>query len=82
MNLSMKWLSDFVKLKVEPRDFSEKMSMSGSKVEGWKIEGEEIKNVVVGKILSVDPHPDADQTGCLPSRRGRSRANPDRDRRN
>lgn len=57
MNLSMKWLSDFVKLKVEPRDFSEKMSMSGSKVEGWKIEGEEIKNVVVGKILSVDPHP-------------------------
>ena len=61
MNLSMKWLSDFVKLKVEPRDFSEKMSMSGSKVEGWKIEGEEIKNVVVGKILSVDPHPDADK---------------------
>lgn len=43
MNLSMKWLSDFVKLKVEPRDFSEKMSMSGSKVEGWKIEGEETK---------------------------------------
>ena len=51
MNLSMKWLSDFVKLKVEPREFSEKMSLSGSKVEGWEIEGAEIKNVVVGKIL-------------------------------
>ena len=61
MNLSMKWLSDFVKLKVEPREFSERMSLSGSKVEGWEIEGEEIKNVVVGKILSIDPHPDADK---------------------
>ena len=61
MNLSMKWLSDFVKLKVEPREFSERMSLSGSKVEGWEIEGEQIKNVVVGKILSVDPHPDADK---------------------
>ncbi|MDD3192278.1 MAG: phenylalanine--tRNA ligase subunit beta [Oscillospiraceae bacterium] len=61
MNLSMKWLSDFVKLKVEPREFSERMSLSGSKVEGWEIEGEEIKNVVVGKILSIEPHPDADK---------------------
>lgn len=61
MNLSMKWLSDFVKLKVEPREFSEKMSLSGSKVEGWEIEGAEIKNVVVGKILSIEPHPDADK---------------------
>ncbi len=61
MNLSMKWLSDFVKLKVEPREFSERMSLSGSKVEGWEIEGEEIQNVVVGKILSIEPHPDADK---------------------
>ena len=37
------------------------MSVSGSKVEGWEIEGEEIKNVVVGKILSIEPHPDADK---------------------
>lgn len=37
------------------------MSLSGSKVEGWEIEGAEIKNVVVGKILSIEPHPDADK---------------------
>ena len=42
------------------RDFSEAMSMSGSKVEGWTTEFEDIKNVVVGKILSVEPHPDSD----------------------
>ena len=62
MNLSMRWLSDFVKLEgVAPREYSERMSVSGSKVEGWEIEGEEIKNVVVGKILSIEPHPDADK---------------------
>ena len=42
------------------RDFSEAMSMSGSKVEGWTTEFEDVKNVVVGKILSVEPHPDSD----------------------
>ena len=42
MNLSMKWLSDFVKLKVEPRDFSEKMSMSGSK--GRRLENRRRRN--------------------------------------
>ncbi|MCI8649170.1 MAG: phenylalanine--tRNA ligase subunit beta [Anaerotruncus sp.] len=61
MNLSMKWLSDYVDTSdILPRQFAEAMTMSGSKVEGWKVEGSEIKNVVVGKILSVVPHPDSD----------------------
>ena len=61
MNLSMKWLNDYVKIDVPPREFAHKMTMSGSKVEGYEIEGEEISNVVVGKILSVEKHPDADK---------------------
>ncbi|MEM1483663.1 phenylalanine--tRNA ligase subunit beta [Oscillospiraceae bacterium PP1C4] len=61
MNLSMKWLSDYVDIgDISPRAFAEAMTMSGSKVEGWEVEGEEIKNVVVGKILEVVPHPDSD----------------------
>jgi phenylalanyl-tRNA synthetase beta chain len=61
MNLSMKWLSDYVDIDVNPRDFSEAMTMSGSKVEGYEIEGAEISNVVVGKVLSIEKHPDADK---------------------
>ena len=61
MNLSMKWLNDYVKIDVPPREFAHRMTMSGSKVEGYEIEGEEISNVVVGKILSVEKHPDADK---------------------
>ena len=61
MDLSMKWLNDYVKIDVPPREFAQRMTMSGSKVEGYEIEGEEISNVVVGKILSVERHPDADK---------------------
>ncbi|MBP1559502.1 MAG: phenylalanine--tRNA ligase subunit beta [Oscillospiraceae bacterium] len=62
MILSMKWLSEFVKLddSVTSRDYAEALTLSGSKVEGWEKEGEEISNVIVGKILSVEKHPDSD----------------------
>ncbi|MBR5496050.1 MAG: phenylalanine--tRNA ligase subunit beta, partial [Oscillospiraceae bacterium] len=61
MNLSMKWLSDYVKFDMPMRDYCEAMTMSGSKVEGYETENENIKNVVVGKILQIDRHPDADK---------------------
>lgn len=61
MDLSIRWLKDYVDIgDISMRDFSEAMSMSGSKVEGWTTEFEDVKNVVVGKILSVESHPDSD----------------------
>ena len=61
MNLSMRWLKEFVPLDDMPiRDFTEAVTMSGSKVESWEKEGEEISNVVVGKVLSLEHHPDSD----------------------
>ncbi len=61
MNLSMKWLSDYVDLKdTDIKSFCHEMTMSGSKVEGYEKEGEEISNVVIGKLLSVVPHENSD----------------------
>ena len=60
MNLSRKWLNEFVKIDVPDREFAEAMTLSGSKVEGTADLGAEIKNVVVGKILSMERHPDSD----------------------
>ena len=60
MNLSMKWLNDYVKADMPVRDFCHAITMSGSKVECYEEEGNEISNVVVGKLLSVEPHPDSD----------------------
>ena len=61
MKLSMKWLADFVKVDAGMRDFSEAMSMSGTKVEGYESTGAGIRRVVVGKVLSVEKHPNADR---------------------
>lgn len=61
MNLSMRWLKDYVDYNGTPKEFSDAMTMSGSKVEGYARENDEISNVVVGKVLSVEKHPDADK---------------------
>ncbi|MFZ2540086.1 MAG: phenylalanine--tRNA ligase subunit beta [Oscillospiraceae bacterium] len=60
MDLSMKWLKDYVTIDAKPREFAHAMTMSGSKVEGYEIEGEEIENVVVGKVLDIKAHADSD----------------------
>lgn len=60
MNLSMKWLSDYIKKDIPIAEFCSGMTMSGSKVECYETEGSEIKNVVVGKLLSVLPHENSD----------------------
>jgi phenylalanyl-tRNA synthetase beta chain len=60
MNLSKKWLSDYVDINVSDKEFADVMTLTGSKVEGFEAEGCELKNIVVGKILSLDRHPDSD----------------------
>lgn len=57
----MKWLKEFVTLdEMSMRDFTEAITISGSKVEGWEQEDAEINHVVVGKVLSLEHHPDSD----------------------
>ena len=60
MNLSRKWLNEFVNVDVNDHEFAEAMTLSGSKVEGTTDLGAEISNVVVGKILSMERHPNSD----------------------
>ena len=60
MNLSMRWLNDYVKADMPIKDYCHALTMSGSKVEGYEVEGADISNVVVGKILSKGPHENAD----------------------
>lgn len=61
MNLSMKWLKEFVDIDINSKEFADAMTMSGSKVELIKEEGENLKNIVVGKIISIEKHPNADK---------------------
>ncbi len=61
MNLSMKWLSDFVDVgDVNIKDYCDRMTDTGSKVEGYEILGDDISNVVIGKIVKITPHENSD----------------------
>ena len=60
MNLSRKWLNEFVQIDVPDREFAEAMTLSGSKVEGVSVEGAEISRIVVGRVLSLVRHPNSD----------------------
>jgi len=61
MKAPISWLKDYVDINVSSKELADAMTMSGSKVEGIEVQGEEISGVVVGKILSLEKHPDADK---------------------
>lgn len=61
MILSRKWLKDYVNLEdISDKEFCDEMTLSGSKVEEFEVEGSNIENVVVGQVKSLSPHPDSD----------------------
>lgn len=61
MQTSLEWLRSMVPgLTTDPKDYCDHMTMSGSKVEFYTDLGADLENIVIGKILSIDKHPDAD----------------------
>lgn len=60
MEVSLNWLKDYVKIPEDIKKFCDEMTMTGTKVEGYKVLGSDIENVVVGKIMSTEAHPDSD----------------------
>lgn len=61
MDLSLRWLGDYVDTGVTPKQFCDAMTMSGSKVECYSEEADYITNCVVGRIINIEKHPDADK---------------------
>lgn len=60
MNLSRKWLSEFVPVEANDKEFAETMTLSGSKVEVTYDLGAEISNVLVGRVLEMARHENSD----------------------
>ena len=63
MLLSLNWLKDFVKIpkNITPEDLSLRLTMHTVEVEGWSDQSASFKGVVVGKVLEVEKHPNADR---------------------
>ncbi len=59
MLVPLGWLKEYVDLKVGLRELTEKLTLSGSNVEGLEFMGKDLNNIVIGKIKKVFKHPDA-----------------------
>ncbi|WPX09983.1 phenylalanine--tRNA ligase subunit beta [Anaerocellum danielii] len=57
MKVSLEWLKSFVDIECSVDELVDKLTMSGTKVEGYEKRLENIKNVVVGKVLEISLHP-------------------------
>ena len=60
MDLSMRWLADYVDCDMPIKDFVSGITLSGSKVECYNEEGDYLENVVVGQVKEIVPHPNSD----------------------
>lgn len=61
MKVPYNWLKDYVEINVDPHTLGDKLTLSGSALEEVIIQGDNIKNVVTGKITKIEKHPDADR---------------------
>ena len=60
MRLSRKWLSEYTTIAASSKEYAERMTMTGSKVELIEEPSESIKNVVVGRVVAMERHPNSD----------------------
>ena len=61
MQVSLKWLKDYIDLNLSTEELANYLTMAGLEVDSINKLGEGISKVVSGEILEVKPHPNADK---------------------
>lgn len=62
MNTSLSWIKSLVPdLEVTEQEYMDAMTLSGSKVEGYKKLDADLDKIVIGQIKTIERHPDADK---------------------
>ena len=61
MRISLNWLRRYIEFKISPEDLAQKLTSVGLEVEGIEHLGRVFDNFVVGEVLSVKKHPNADR---------------------
>ncbi len=61
MKTSVEWLKEYSDIDVNAIELGDILTMTGSKVETIEQQGNDIKNVVIGKITEIKQHPDANK---------------------
>ncbi len=62
MNTSLSWIKAYVPgLDVTAQEYTDAMTLSGTKVEGFEKLDADLEKIVIGQIVKIEPHPDADK---------------------
>lgn len=62
MNTSLSWIKAYVPgLDVTAQEYTDAMTLSGTKVEGFEKLDADLEKIVIGQITSIERHPDADK---------------------
>ncbi|HLR26101.1 MAG TPA: hypothetical protein VK112_09565, partial [Fodinibius sp.] len=61
MKISYNWLKEFINLELSPEDTAEKLTLIGLEVDEIIPYGSSLEGVVVGEVLEVGDHPNADR---------------------
>lgn len=66
MYISMNWINDYVDLSgIETEELVKRFNLATAEIEGYEEKGKNIQNVVFGKILKVENHPNSDHLHIL-----------------
>ena len=62
MNTALSWIKAYVpELNCTDQEYTDAMTLTGTKVEGFERLDKNLKDIYVGEILSIEKHPDADK---------------------
>lgn len=62
MNTALSWIKAYVpELDCTDKEYCDAMTLSGTKVEGYERTDKNLQSIVVGQIIKIEKHPDADK---------------------
>ena len=61
MRVPLSWLREYVSFDLSPQALAEQLTLRGMEVQGIEVTGADWTDVVVGRLLSVERHPNADK---------------------
>ena len=61
MKVPIKWLKDYVDIDIPVADLANRLTMAGMEVKGIQTTGGSWENIVIGQVVAINPHPNADR---------------------
>ena len=65
MKVSLKWLKEYIDITLPTSNLANRLTMAGTEVKGLQVIGGNWENIVVGQIMAINPHPNADRLSLV-----------------